>query len=63
MLQKKLLALNISATTLTKDAVNKCNVDIRNDLYKNVVLAGGSTMFDGIVEIRKRVSRCNCTKF
>lgn len=26
----------------------KCDVDIRKDLYKNIVLAGGSTMFKGI---------------
>ncbi len=28
----------------------KCDVDIRKDLYKNIVLAGGSTMFKGIKE-------------
>ena len=26
----------------------KCDVDIRRDLYDNIVLSGGSTMFDGI---------------
>jgi actin len=26
----------------------KCDVDIRKDLYGNVVLSGGSTMFPGI---------------
>ncbi len=40
--------MQVEFTTLTKDAVNKCNVDIRNDLYKNVVLAGGSTLFNEI---------------
>merc|ERR1711941_19336 len=28
----------------------KCDVDIRKDLYGNVVLSGGSTMFPGIAE-------------
>ena len=28
----------------------KCDVDIRKDLYNNIVLSGGSTMFDGIAE-------------
>lgn len=28
----------------------KCDVDIRKDLYGNVVLSGGTTMFPGIGE-------------
>jgi actin-related protein len=32
------------------DAIMKCDVDIRKDLWSNVVLAGGSTMFPGIAE-------------
>jgi actin beta/gamma 1 len=28
----------------------KCDVDIRKDLYGNVVLSGGTTMFPGIAE-------------
>merc|ERR1712107_596497 len=30
------------------DSIMKCDVDIRKDLYENVVLSGGSTMFEGI---------------
>merc|ERR1719399_1672530 len=30
--------------------VMKCDVDIRRDLYANVVLSGGTTMFAGIAE-------------
>lgn len=26
----------------------KCDVDIRKDLYGNIVLSGGTTMFEGI---------------
>lgn len=28
----------------------KCDVDVRKDLYGNIVLSGGSTMFPGIAE-------------
>jgi len=31
-------------------SIMKCDVDIRKDLYSNVVLSGGSTMFPGIGE-------------
>ena len=30
--------------------IMKCDVDIRKDLYGNVVLAGGNTMFPGMAE-------------
>ncbi|KAL2466621.1 Ankyrin repeat-containing protein [Abeliophyllum distichum] len=32
------------------NSIMKCDVDIRKDLYGNVVLSGGSTMFKGIVD-------------
>jgi len=35
---------------LTFDSIMKCDVDIRRDLYGNVVMSGGSTMFKGIAE-------------
>eukprot|EP01083_Nonionella_stella_P073694 199505_1 len=31
-------------------AIMKCDVDIRKDLYGNIVLTGGNTMFGGIAE-------------
>merc|ERR1712159_848799 len=31
-------------------SIMKCDVDIRRDLYANVVLSGGTTMFEGIGE-------------
>jgi len=34
----------------TFDSIMKCYVDIRKDLYGNIVLSGGTTMFDGIAE-------------
>jgi len=33
---------------LTYDSIQKCDVDIRRDLYTNIVLSGGTTMFPGI---------------
>jgi len=33
---------------LTFDSIMKCDVDIRRDLYKNIVMSGGTTMFTGI---------------
>merc|ERR1712007_46731 len=30
---------------LTNGSVNKCDIDIRRDLWKNIVLSGGTTMF------------------
>merc|ERR1711916_56667 len=30
--------------------IMKCDVDIRKDLYANIVMSGGSTMFEGIAE-------------
>ncbi|ELP92145.1 actin, putative [Entamoeba invadens IP1] len=32
----------------TYNSIMKCDVDIRKDLYKNIVLSGGSTMFSGL---------------
>jgi len=33
---------------LTFKSILKCDIDIRKDLYQNVVLSGGSTMFPGV---------------
>merc|ERR1712037_553536 len=33
---------------LTYDSIDKCDVDIRRDLYSNVVLSGGTTMFPNL---------------
>ena len=34
----------------TFQTIMKCDVDIRKDLYQNIVLSGGTTMFQGIGE-------------
>lgn len=31
-------------------SINKCDVDIRKDLYSNIVLSGGTTMFNNLAE-------------
>lgn len=36
--------------TTTYNSIMKCDVDIRKDLYGNIVLSGGTTMFEGIDE-------------
>lgn len=41
-------ALGIHDTTF--QSIMKCDVDIRKDLYGNIVLSGGTTMYDGIGE-------------
>jgi len=35
---------------LCYDSIQKCDIDIRKDLYKNTVLSGGTTMFPSIEE-------------
>ncbi|KAF0984296.1 hypothetical protein FDP41_007473 [Naegleria fowleri] len=34
----------------TFNSIGKCDIDIRKDLYANVVLSGGTTMFDGMAD-------------
>ena len=41
----------------TYNSIMKCDVDIRKDLYSNIVLSGGSTMYSGIADrMKKEVS-------
>merc|ERR1712146_630224 len=32
------------------NTIMKCDVDIRKDLYNNIVLSGGSTMYPGLAD-------------
>ena len=42
---------------ITYQSILKCDVDIRKDLYNNIVMSGGTTMFPGIPErLSKEVS-------
>ena len=40
------------------DSIMKCDIDVRKDLYANIVLSGGTTMFEGLPErIEKEIIR------
>merc|ERR1711990_713000 len=41
-------AVGIHETTY--NSIMKCDVDIRKDLYSNIVLSGGTTMFPGVAD-------------
>ena len=36
------------------DSISKCDLDVRKDMYQNIVLVGGTSMFEGI---KKRVKK------
>ena len=38
----------------THDAIIKCENDIKKELFKNIVLAGGCTMFPGMKDRMKK---------
>jgi actin-related protein len=41
-------AIMLSSPSTRYNSIFKCDLDIRRDLYGNVVLSGGTTMFPGI---------------
>lgn len=48
-------------------SINDCDVDVRTDLYANVILSGGSTLYEGIDtrlndEIEKKAPKAGMTK-
>ena len=51
------LALSPGIHQLVFESIVKCNEDIRNEMYANIVLSGGSTMFKGIAErVQKEIT-------
>ena len=49
--------LGLEAAGIHETAYNsiyKCDLDIRRDLYGNIVLSGGTTMFPGIADRMQR---------
>ena len=51
LFQPSLLGLDIDgADETTYKSIMKCDLDIRRDLYGNVVLSGGTTMYPGIAD-------------
>ena len=47
-----LAAYGIHETTYS--SIYKCDIDVRRDLYENVVLSGGTTMLPGFVDRIKK---------
>lgn len=62
MFNPDLLGLDqLGAHALAFDSVQRCDIDIRQELFSNIVAAGGSTLFKGFqerlnLELRKLVS-------
>ncbi|KAF2904528.1 hypothetical protein ILUMI_01649 [Ignelater luminosus] len=50
LFQPSFLGLKMSGIQqLTYDAIRKCDEEIHKDLYANIILSGGNTMFPGII--------------
>lgn len=41
---------NASLQQITYDSINDSDLDVRKDLAKNIILSGGTTMFEGLAE-------------
>jgi actin beta/gamma 1 len=51
LFQPSFLGMEISGIhETTYNSIMKCDIDIRKDLYSNVVLSGGTTMYPGIAD-------------
>ncbi|MCD7449105.1 actin [Datura stramonium] len=67
-LERCMFMIGVEATGIHENVYNsimRCNVDIRKDLFANIVLSGGSTMFPGIAErMSKEITALapSCTK-
>ena len=50
-----------SIQELTYNSIQECDVDLRRDLYNNIILSGGTTMYEGIQErlVKEIQSRAN----
>ena len=35
---------------MTVDSIKDCDIDVRKELYQNIILTGGTTMFKGFPE-------------
>ncbi len=58
LFQPSLIGLEaVGVHELTYNSIMKCEVDTRRDMYHNIVLSGGTTMFPGIAErMEKEIS-------
>jgi len=57
LFKPKLIGLDqIGIDKMIFESIMKCDIEMRKDLYNNIVLSGGSTMFNGIVQrIQKEI--------
>jgi len=39
-----------SIQELTFNSIQECDIDVRRDLYQNIILSGGTTLYEGIGE-------------
>ena len=44
------LELELGIHELAFRSIMKCDIDVRKDLFENIVMSGGTTMFPGIAE-------------
>jgi len=58
LFQPKILGLDVKGIhEFVHDSVQKADIDLRRDLYENITLSGGTTMFEGLPErLNKEVS-------
>ena len=43
---------------LTYNSIMRCDIDVRRELYENIILSGGSTMYEGLPErLQKELKR------
>merc|ERR1711988_2058847 len=58
LFQPSLLGMEaVGAHEQVYNSIMKCDVDIRRDLYGNIVMSGGTTMYPGIADrVQKEVS-------
>ncbi len=51
-----------SADSLTFNSIQESDVDVRRDLYGNIILSGGTTMFEGMGERLYKEIEARCAK-
>ena len=58
MFQPSMLGLDIPGMHLNiHQSIQKCDIDLRRELYENITLSGGTTMFEGLpARINKEIS-------
>jgi len=50
LFQPSILGKEAGVHETTNNSIMKCDFDIRKEVYGNIVLSGGTTLFSGIAE-------------